>query len=290
MNINGFDFLSNDRFPGFKGVGLAVKNGSLYQVFRCNPFMTDDRASSLSSFYDEIIHPDSNIVKPVLFQIDGVWYHAVEYRPRICESMPVIYYRCFPTLMKKHIVLTALAAIDTLGRNGAIHGSLSPERFQFSMSEEGFVYSTLMGGLTDIGYNGHSPLPSSTVPFYAPDVWIEKGPPSSASDVFAMGVCCHVWLCGEYPRINGTDKMITQVCISSSIEKKDQFIIAAMLEIDPKNRPTISQAMEAFRDKTFDHRNAFSVYYDSEFSIIERDSIRLALLPKSTPFIQRYLS
>ena len=114
MNINGFDFLSNDRFPGEKGAGLAVKNGRLYWVFRSNPCITDARANQLSSFFDEIIQPGSNIIKPVLFQIDGVWYHAVEYRSLFCESIPVIYYQCFPELLKKHIVLTALAAVDTL--------------------------------------------------------------------------------------------------------------------------------------------------------------------------------
>ena len=290
MNIGGFDFLSDDHFPGLKGVGLAIKNGSLYQVSRCNPFMTDDRAKSLTAFFDENIRPGSNIVKPVLFQIDGVWYHAVEYKPRVCENMPEIYYQCFPALLKKHIVLTALAAIDTLNRNGAVHGSLSPEQFQFSMTEEGFVYSVLIGGLPDIGHCDYSPLPSSTFPFYAPDVRAEKTPLSPASDVFAMGVCCHVWLCGEYPRINGTDKMITQVFISSTLEKTDQSIIAAMLEINPNNRPTINQAIEAFQNKTFDHHNELSVYYDSAFSTIEMDSIRAALLPQSMPFIQRYLS
>lgn len=289
MNINGYDFLKSDHLPGEKESCLAVKNGVLYRVARCNPSMSEARANRLCKFWDDVLQPESNIVRPLLFPIDGIWYDATEYRTQFCDEIPEIYFRCFPEPLKMHIILTALAAVAVLARNGAVHGALSPEQFRLSVTEDGFAYSVLIGGLANIGFDkAFPPLSSGDFPIQPPEA-ASRGL-SQASDVFAMGVCAHVWLCGEYPRISAEGTADQEIFISSAISEGNREILSGMLALQPDNRPSVMEALKAFHDaKALSDGKNIQVYYSSEPNETENKLLRAALLPKSEAFRERYL-
>ncbi len=289
MNIDGFDFLRGDRLPCGNGSELAIKDGTLYHVFRCDAAMTESRAALVSAFFEKLIQKGSNIAKPLLFRMDGLWYSAVEYRSRFCEGMPIAYFRCFPEQLKTDIILTALAAVYTMARNRAVHGSLSPGQFRLILTENGFVISELIGGLAEIGCYGDEPISTNRISVWAPELLSGSSAPTRATDVFCMGVCCHVWLCGEFPRLKLTDNhTISDLYISSALDQTSQSILSAMLAINPDDRPTILQAIEAFREKRFDRSAGCFLYYDGELYTKESPFLWEALLPESEAFTRRY--
>lgn len=247
MKIGGYELLDPPEALENQGYAMASKDGQAYRVVRCAREMNAFRAKRVTAWLAGVIRPGSNLVRPELLEAGGAWYAVSAYGEGFFDHLPERYLSCLPERGKTDILLTAMAAVEALSRNGCVHGSLAPEQFRFSVMGQGVLCAVLQGGLQHIGFRGTPPLSvTRTGPYAAPEL-SAGGHPTEKSDVFAMGMCLHLWACGELPRRGSPeDGDKAEWLISDSLPLAHQLIFAAMLD-DASARPGMSKAFDALR-------------------------------------------
>ena len=273
MRIGGFEC------PGILRPGqtvIAQRDGRSFVLGMCGRTMNRSRAEAVTRFLGETVIEGANLAVPEVFEAVGGWYAATPCRQDMHAWFPARYLACFPRESRMTYLLTALAAVLTLTRAGAVHGTLSSDSFRLSVTPEGYVRAVLTEGLAEIGFDGKQPLGFSREEWLrAPEIRSGRGPVTDKADVYSLGMCCHLWMTGEYPRLADTSD--TPLMLSQAIVQKQRNVIWAMLQTDPARRIGLREALLALRDQSNIGSSCPSCYFDAGPAKEERDLIMQAL-------------
>lgn len=267
---------------------LGTRDGRLYRLQPCPEELNDHRAAAIARALGECVLPDTNILLPDFFEADTGWFTAVPYREDVFLGLPPAYLRCLPDKARRHMLLLAASALEVLSRGHVVHGSLNPDCFRLTVSEVG-VLCLVLEDLRPAGTAAYPPIrPDRSSPFASPEARIGK-PPTTASDMFALGLCMHFWLTGELPRNRQelpaapTRKV---VWISDAVPVWARSVLLSMLEANPAARPKPQDVLKRLREGT--EACTDDLYASSELPAEDLAEMRQLLLQEHPLLLDRY--
>ena len=281
MRIGDYVVVSSTR-TGY----LACRGGLLYRLTRCSLDMTQPRAEAVMSALGKAVKPGSNVLVPDIVEEDDAWYAAVPFRPEVFQGLPRAYLRCLPEAARRHMILLAVSAMDTLARDGIVHGSLDPDCFRITVTESGML-GVVLEDLRHVGCGRLEPLESDTESSYAAPEVRRGGKPTTASDAFSLALCLHEWLAGELPRCrgNGPDLTKDSVWLSAAVPVWARGVMADLLNANAASRPTLTEALTRLAKGD---EAATVAIYSCESDPEEDADIRTLLLEEDPKLARRY--
>lgn len=283
MRIGDYDLIRMDGKDA-----LCVREGRLYRLLRCDDGMTADRADAVAQALGKAILPGSNTVIPAFFEADTGWYCAVPWQEEIFRGLPLSYLRHLPEKARMHLALLAVSALETVHQGGVVHGSLTADCFRLTVTPGGVLCPVLMD-LRHAGTKAHPPLcPDRASPYASPEARNGKAP-TAASDVFALGLCLHLWFAGELPRCRNANLPTlarNTAWLCDDIPEGVRSVIAAMLEASPADRPALSEVFKRLRSGTGSCPDP--TYPASELPEEDRGELRRLLLLEHPLLTDRY--
>lgn len=267
---------------------LCVREGRLYRLMRCPEAMTADRADALTQALRKAILSGANTMIPNFFEADTGWHCAVPYQEEVFRGLPRTYLCSLPEKARLHLALLAVSALEALHRGGMVHGSLTADCFRLTVSPGG-VLCPVLEDLRPIGTKGHPPLrPDRHSPYTAPEIFSGKTP-TSASDVFSLGLCLHLWFAGELPRYRSPNTLAPSrdtVLLCDAIPTGIRSVLASMLDAVPASRPALSDVFTRLRSGA--GTSTDPTYPGSELPEEERAGFRRLLLMEHPLLMSRY--
>lgn len=283
MKIGNYDLIRTDGSDA-----LGALDGRLFRLQRCDDGMTADRADAIAQALSKAILPGSNTVIPAFFEADTGWYCAVPWQEEVFRGLPLTYLQHLPEKARMHLALLAVSALETLHQGGVVHGSLTADCFRLTVAPGG-VLCTVLEDLRHAGTKAYPPMnPDRSSPYASPEARIGKAP-TAASDVFALGLCLHLWFAGELPRCRNANQITLSrntVWLCDAIPMGIRSVIASMLEASPADRPALSEVFKRLRSGTGSCSDP--TYPASELPDEERDELRRLMLLEHPLLTDRY--
>ena len=237
--------------------------GKERQMKKFNKFK--DNRIRINNSLREVAGPGGNIILPIDWFIDDVYFiEATEFVEKLLSDEQII---ALPFEDKLFTALTAAAAVRNIHDRGIVHSDLKRSNILAMRHNNG----------------GKTNYPAKIIDFdfsyftdnIMPDLQTDMSPDflkylSAKSDIFSLGLVFHDYFAdGKHPEIVGlsgrlkekADEGLNVYCgeamlggaklkISSKIsEPYLQSIIAAMLQLEPDDRPTAREVLEALRGK-----------------------------------------
>lgn len=177
---------------------IGVRDGRRYLIHRLG-WTDGHRTEQIKEALENAVMPGSNIAIPEylrvgneLFSVDFCGREAVS----ACPSAAIC---ALPQGFIRQIARSAAAALATLERAGIIHGNISCHSFQLNAAQNGTLYVQLTG-LADAGIVGKlAPVRGNANEYTAPHLANQAVKTPFAEDVYALGMCLHLWFTGDLP-------------------------------------------------------------------------------------------
>ena len=284
MTINGYKLKSElqNANSGFSKWAFAEKNGKEYFVKELiNPVFPVDRASmteeafngrrefcyeyerKCARFFSAINNASSgNLVRIVeFFRKDSRYYIINEKVDSISMTMEQI--SQLPEYQKLLLLKTAAACFRDLHAGGIVHFDVKPNNIMIKRTKNGNYTAKLID--FDSGFfMGEYLEPDELggdLTYLAPETFLamygENIQPDEKSDIFALGLVFHEYYCGmlpyfdtneyEYPYESILDKG-TLGLNKARMPDGLFYLIASMLNSDPKNRPSAQEIVTRIDD------------------------------------------
>lgn len=227
----------------------------------------------------ELAGPGGNIILPTDWFIDGVYFvEATEFVENLISDEEIMH---LPFDNKLLVMLTAAGALKAVHRKKIVHSDLKRSNILAARNSAGntvakiidfdrsYFEDRIRGG--DIGGDQSFASPELLLCFITDMAEESLANLSTKSDIFSLGVVFHNYLTeGKYPEIvdlKGKLKeradgggvvycgeaalMGAHLVISPAI--KDRYLthlLAAMMQLQPEDRPTAATVVEVLRNKT----------------------------------------
>ncbi|MCL1914305.1 MAG: protein kinase [Eubacteriaceae bacterium] len=204
-----------------------------------------------------------NLVVPLELFRDGNSYYKITLKIST-DSMPVDMIAKLPSANKRLLLKTMSQSLRTLHKARVVHGDLKPDNILIAKSEAGNL-TTKITDFDDSYFEGDPPRPEytvGTVNYYSPelaqyiigeDESIKKYV-QCRSDVFAMGLIFHQYICGRMPEYDGYDYAYEAVLdgrsllTDPSIAEGTRNLIDSMLLANFDKRPSIAEVFERLKE------------------------------------------
>eukprot|EP00300_Choanocystis_sp_HF-7_P005771 c14261_g2_i2.p1 GENE.c14261_g2_i2~~c14261_g2_i2.p1 ORF type:complete len:472 (+),score=111.40 c14261_g2_i2:33-1418(+) len=154
----------------------------------------------------------------------------------------------------KRVATSVLLGVEYLHSHGIVHCDLKPENLIFDKPGEDATLKIADFGLSSLmPPNGKLSRFCGTPQYTAPEM-LERRPYDQAVDMWSCGVIFYVLLCGYPPFYAPTDILLGYKIVNgkfkfhdqnwSGISEEAKDLISKLLEVNPRKRLTIKQALE----------------------------------------------
>lgn len=202
-----------------------------------------------------------NIVKPIEYFLDGPCYYEIAY----CVDVSNIPYTEIWKLSKQEkalLMLTIAKSLSEVHGKGIVHGDLDPGNILISRAAGGNLVTKIID-FTDAFFEADPPESiMSKEAWWSPEVALYSKNPakcrgliSRKADVFSLGLIFHQYCTknGEFPRHSGDYPWMGflnhgKLTVAPTIDPELQTLIAAMLALDPDDRPDMKEVCEALKN------------------------------------------
>jgi len=150
------------------------------------------------------------------------------------------------------IVRQILDAVSYMHSHGIAHRDLKPENLL--VTGDGVIKISDFGLSKDFGSGENLKTSCGTPDYVAPEV-LKGAPYDSAVDIWSIGVINYILLCGFPPFYGTTDKQIFDKILKAEysfpspdwdeISNEGKQFISALLVLNPNDRPTATQCIQA---------------------------------------------
>lgn len=181
------------------------------------------------------------------FRHQGVWFVVYEYAGLGSVEARVAKLGPYPTIEALEVTVQAARALGYLHEEGFLHRDVKPQNLLFG--REGYVKLADFGLALDL----RSPAALSasrvgTPVFLAPELWCDERP-STASDVYSLGMCLYFMLTGNVAFPSADIDQLKHAHLHQEPPIPQRFpggvsdLLYAMLAKDPLMRPSIAELL-----------------------------------------------
>lgn len=265
----------------------ASVSARLYEQLKAEFEPFRDNRIAINEALKELAGPGGNIILPTDWFVDDIFYiEATEFVENLIEDKDIL---DLSKEEKLFIMLTAAGALLNIHRKNIVHSDLKRTNILAAKNPSGKIVAKIIDFDRSYFADKVRRLElGGDLNFMSPELaqcimcgCTEDGDPteemeealsylSTKSDIFSLGLVFHDYLAdGEHPQIEGltgslkarADKGKTVYCseallnggkliVSDKIEEKYlSHLIAAMLQLEPEDRPSAQEVLEVLKTK-----------------------------------------